>query len=180
MRLEHEGHVLSQIKNGLFSPLLDYGSTQDQVYLVMPFVAGITLQNRLRQRRLSVLEAIALGRGLLTALGAAHARGVLHRDVKPANVIVNEGTPLHEVTLIDFGLTLSTNLDVCIRDPSVRTAQYMSPEGAGLLDQEVTACSDLYSVGILLFDGLAGRPPFRGASFWGGLRHHMTIHPPDL
>ena len=64
MRLEHEAHVLSQIKNGLFTPLLDYGSAGDQVYLVMPFIPGVTLQARLRQGPLDVPDAITLGRAL--------------------------------------------------------------------------------------------------------------------
>ncbi len=180
MRLEHEAHVLSQIKNGLFAPLLDSGSEGDQVYLVMPFIPGITLQARLRQGPLPVMDAITLGRGLLTALSNAHSHDVLHRDVKPANVIVNDGAPLREATLIDFGLARSTNLDASIRDQWAGTAQYLSPEGAGLLDQEVTACSDLYSVGIVLFECLAGRPPFQGTSVGEVLRQHMTAPPPEL
>ena len=67
-------------------PLLDFGSEDDQVYLVMPFMPGITLQERLQQGPLSVMEAITLGRALLTALSEAHAHDVLHRDVKPANL----------------------------------------------------------------------------------------------
>ena len=180
MRLEHEAHVLSQIKNGLFAPLLDSGSDGDQVFLVMPFIPGITLQSRLQQGSLPVIDAITLGRALLASLSAAHAEGVLHRDVKPANVIVNEGSPLREATLIDFGLARSTNLDPSIRDHWVGTAQYLSPEGAGLLDQEVTACSDIYSAGIVLFESLAGRPPFQGTSVGEVLRQHMTVQAPEL
>ncbi len=180
MRLEHEAHLLSQITNGPFPPLLDHGSEGEHVYLVLPFITGITLQARLRQGPLSVLDTIALGRAILDALGAAHVHDVLHRDVKPANVIVDEGTPLREATLIDFGLALSTNLDASIRDQSVETAQYLSPEGAGLLDQEVADCSDLYSVGIVLFECLAGRPPFQGSSVGEVLRQHITSQPPEL
>ena len=180
MRLEHEAHVLSRIKDGAFAPLLDYGSEDDRVYLVMPFVPGITLQARLRQGPLPVMDAITVARALLTALSQAHAQEVLHRDVKPANVIVDEGTPLREATLIDFGLARSKNLDASIRDQWVGTAQYLSPEGAGLLDQEVTACSDLYSAGIVLFECLAGRPPFEATSVGEVLRQHMTVQPAEL
>ncbi len=180
MRLEHEAHVLAQVKHGPFAPLLDHGSADDQIYLVMPFIPGITLQARLRQGPLNVQDTLTLGRALLTALGAAHGRGVLHRDVKPANVIVGEETPLREATLIDFGLALSTNLDSSLRDQWVGTAQYLSPEGAGLLDQEVSECSDLYSLGIVLFECLAGRPPFQGGSVGEVLRQHITVQPAEL
>ncbi|MCH8147608.1 MAG: AAA family ATPase [Planctomycetes bacterium] len=180
MRLEHEAHVLSQVKNGQFAPVLDYGSEDDQVYLVMPFIPGITLQARLQQGPLSVMDAITLGHALLTALSEVHAHDVLHRDVKPTNVIVNEGIPLREATLIDFGLARSTRLDASIRDQWVGTAQYLSPEGAGLLDQEVTARSDLYSAGIVLFECLAGWPPFAGDNVGEVLRQHMTVQPPEL
>ena len=162
MRLEHEAHVLSQIKDERFTPLLEYGSSDECVFLVMPFIPGVTLQERLRQGPLDVRDAITLGRALAAALGVAHSRGVLHRDVKPANVIVDGSAPLRKATLIDFGLARSTNLDAVIREQWVGTAQYLSPEGAGLLDQEVTACSDLYSLGIVLFECLLGRPPFPG------------------
>ncbi len=180
MRLEHEAHVLSRIGDGVFAPLLDYGSEGEQVYLVMPFVPGITLQTRLEQGPLPVSDAITLGRALMTALGDAHADNVLHRDVKPANIIVNEGSPICEAALIDFGLARSAQLDVSLSGKLVGTAQYLSPEGAGLLDQEVTACSDLYSAGIVLFESLAGRPPFEAESIGEILRQHMTLQPPDL
>src|SRR5436190_5833523 len=91
MRIEHEAHVLSRLKNGQFEPLLDFGADGDQVYLVMPFIPGITLQARLRQGPLSIMETLTVGRALLSALGRAHALEVLHRDVKPANLIVDEG-----------------------------------------------------------------------------------------
>ena len=180
MRLEHEAQVLSQVGDGVFAPVLDFGTEDEQVFLVMPFVAGITLEERLRQGPLPVMDAINLGRAILTTLSEAHVHDVLHRDVKPANVIVNEGTPLLEATLIDFGLARSPRLDASIRDQLVGTAQYLSPEGAGLLDQEATACSDLYSAGIVLFECLAGRPPFDGESVGEVLRQHMTIQPPEL
>ncbi len=180
MRLEHEAHVLSQIKTGQFAPLLDFGFASDRVHLVMPFIPGVTLQDRLRRGPLSVPEAIALGRAVLAGLGAAHAHDVLHRDIKPANIIVNDGAGLHEFTLLDFGLARGANLDPTVRDQWAGAAQYLSPEGAGLLDQDVTACSDLYSVGIVLFECLVGRPPFQAATVGEVLRQHMTVPPPEL
>jgi signal transduction histidine kinase len=180
MRLDHEAAVLQQIHSPSFAPLLDAGRQGGVLYLVMPRVPGITLEARLRQERLSVAETLVVGRCLIEALQQAHDHGVLHRDVKPANVIVNERSPLTRATLIDFGLARSGRLDASIRDQPVGTARYMSPEQAGLLDQDVNAASDLYSVGVLLFECLAGYPPFQGESMGEVLRQHMTVRPPEL
>ncbi len=180
MRLEHEAHVLSRVRNGVAAPLLAFGSETDLIYIVMPFIPGITLQERLRHGALPVVDTIQVGLAILTSLSAAHSLNVLHRDVSPANVMVSEERPLLAVTLIDFGLARSPHSDASIRDQGVTTAQYLSPEAAGLLDQEVTACSDLYSTGIVLFECLAGRPPFQGSSVGEILRQHMTVQPPEL
>jgi len=180
MRLEYEATVLSKLKIGPSAPLLDHGYAGDQLYLVMPVIPGVTLQARLSQGPISVMETITVGRALLTGLREAHAHGVLHRDVKPANMMVDKEGPLQNAVLLDFGLMPSVNIDVSIRNPEVGTAQYLSPEAAGLLDQDVTECSDLYSAGIVLFECLAGHPPFQGNSVGEVLRQHMAVQPPEL
>src|SRR5262249_16116666 len=111
MRLEHEARILTQMKYGRVSPLLEHGSVGSHVFLVMPLIPGISLQERLQHGPLSITDTLTIGRELLTALREAHSHGVLHRDVKPANVLVDEGTPLREAVLIDFGLARSANLD---------------------------------------------------------------------
>jgi hypothetical protein len=100
--------------------------------------------------------------------------------VKPANIVVDEETPLRGATLVDFGLARGDRIDASIRDQPAETGHYASPEGAGLLDQDVDECSDLYSAGIVLFECLAGRPPFQGANVGEVLRRHLTVQPPDL
>ena len=180
MRLEHEAQVLSQIQVEAAPPLLDFGSEGDRFYLVMPFVSGVTLEVRLRQGALSVLDTLTLGQSLLRALDAAHIHGVLHRNVRPANLMVAEGTPLGEATLVDFCFARQVPADSGLRDHWVGAAQYLSPEAAGLLDQEVTASSDLYSAGIVLFECLAGRPPFPGRNVGEVLRAHLTLPVPEL
>ncbi|MCA9122791.1 MAG: response regulator [Planctomycetaceae bacterium] len=180
MRLEHEAQVLSQVGDGVFAPLLDFGFADDEVYLVMPYVPGVTLQSRLKRGPLTVLDSIMVGQALLASLSEAHAHDILHRDIKPANVIVNDGDALRDVTLIDFGLVRSTRTDESLRDHWVGTAQYLSPEVAGLLDKEVTVCSDLYAVGIVLFECLVGQPPFQGDSVGTILRKQMASRPPEI
>jgi PAS domain S-box-containing protein len=198
MRLEHEAQVLRQIRSPWCAPLLHLGREDDRLYLVLPFLPGVTLEQRLRRGPLSVADTLTVGRSLLGALGDAHEYGVLHRDLKPANIIVDcgpacstapgqlhttrpgEDGPLERATLIDFGLARSACLDASIRDQPVGTARYMSPEQAGLLDQGVDERSDLYAAGVVLFECLAGRPPFTGASVGEVLRQHLTVPAPQL
>src|SRR5215510_7257751 len=180
MRLEHEAAVLRQIDSPFIAPLLDFGHQGDLLYLVMPMIEGKTLEERLRHGPMGVRETIALGRCLLSALQEAHDHGVLHRDLKPANIILRDDGAFVHAMLIDFGLARSARLDASIRDQPVGTARYMSPEQAGLLDQDVDERSDLYSVGVVLFEALAGRPPFQGQSVGEVLRQHMTQVAPEL
>jgi signal transduction histidine kinase/tetratricopeptide (TPR) repeat protein/predicted Ser/Thr protein kinase len=180
LRLEHEAAVLRSLDGPGLVPLVRHGTEHGLVYLVMPFVEGVPLDRRLRLGRLPPADALTVVHDLLAALAHAHARGVLHRDVKPGNVIVQGEDPVTGAVLIDFGLARSQRLDVSIREQTVGTARYMSPEQAGLLHEQVDERSDLYAVGVLLFEALAGHPPFRGESVGAVLREHVTAAPADL
>jgi two-component system sensor kinase len=180
VRLEHEAQVLREIRSPWFAPLLHLGREDDLLYMVLPFLAGVSLEERLRRGPLSVADTLTVGRCLMTALQEAHGHGVLHRDLKPGNVIVDEGDPLRRATIIDFGLARSGRLDASLRDQPVGTARYMAPEQAGLLDHPVDERSDLYSAGVVLFECLAGEVPFRGENVGDVLRQHLTARPPEL
>lgn len=180
MRLEHEAAALRALHNPYIGSLLAVGQERGAFYVVMSQVPGRTLEDRLKQGPLSVAETLTLGRCLLTALDEAHAHGVLHRDVKPANVIIDAGYPLQQATLIDFGLSRSSQLDPSIRDVPAGTARYIAPEQAGLLHAEVDDRADLYALGVVLFECLAGRPPFSGAKLGEILRQHLTCPAPSL
>jgi two-component system sensor kinase len=179
-RLQHEAKVLAGIQSPWLSPLLEFARDEDVYYLVVPYLPGVTLETRLRQGPLSVREAVAIGYFLLTALREAHEHGVLHQDVKPANLIVNETGPVQHLTLIDFGFARSGSLSASIRDQAAGTLQYMAPEQAGLLSQGVTERSDLYSAGIVLYETIAGRPPFHADIVGDLLRLHLTAQPPSF
>ena len=179
MRLLHEADVLRSLSGDGLVPLVDAGEADGWFYLALPLVPGRTLEDRLRESRLAVDEALHVAIDLLSALAVVHARGVLHRDIKPSNVIVDEGAVRH-ATLIDFGLARSTQLDESVRDEPVGTARYMSPEQAGLVHRDVDERSDLYSVGVVLFESLTGQPPFGGATVGEVLRQHMAVTAPDL
>ncbi|KFA88936.1 protein kinase [Archangium violaceum Cb vi76] len=176
-RLEHEAGVLRSLHSPYLVPVLHFGTGGDLLFLVTPFVAGASLQERLASGTLSVPEALIVGQCVLAALAETHAHGILHRDVKPSNIIVEGRPTLTRATLVDFGLARSERLDPSLRDLPVGTARYLSPEQAGLLNRPVEATSDLYAVGTVLFEALAGHPAFDGASVGEVLRQHLTSRP---
>jgi two-component system sensor kinase len=180
LRLLHEADVLRTLNGSGLVPLVAAGEADGLFYLAMPLVDGRTLAQRLTEGRLSVTETLSVGMRLLTALTTVHGHGVLHRDIKPSNVMVDGAGPVHNATLIDFGLARSASLDESLRDEPVGTARYMSPEQAGLVHREVDERSDLYSVGVLLFECLAGQPPFTGATVGEVLRQHLAAPVPDV
>ena len=176
-RLEHEARVLHSLANPHLVPVLAFGTGEDLLFLVTPFVKGMSLQERLASGTLSVPEALAMGQCVLSALAETHAHGVLHRDVKPSNIVVEGYPTATRATLVDFGLARSERLDPSLRDLPVGTARYLSPEQAGLLNRPVEATSDLYALGAVLFEALAGHPAFDGSSVGEVLRQHLTPRP---
>ena len=118
-------------------------------------------------------ETLAVGRALLSALRDLHAHRVLHRRVRPTNIIVSEDGPLVTATLVDFGPAGCVQSEGGLDRP-VEAARYVSPEQAGLIDQDVTEASDLYSAGLVLHRCLAGESPFHGDSVGAILFEQMT------
>ena len=175
IRLEHEADVLSRLGGATFHPLLDYASDDEYLYFVQPYLLGQDLAARLLSGPLSVASTLIIAGDLLRALNHAHGLGILHRDVKPANVIVRGTDPVELASLIDFGLARSASLDPALRDQAVGTARYLAPEVAGLLDSPVDERSDLYSLGVVLYECLAGRPPFEGSDVGEVLRQHLSM-----
>jgi diguanylate cyclase (GGDEF)-like protein/PAS domain S-box-containing protein len=180
LRFEHETHVLRQLGGAGLTGLHDAGAWHDQLYLVQPFVPGTTLERLIARGPLPLEAVLRIGVDVATALDTAHGAGVCHRDVKPANVIVDGLSPVGTVTLIDFGFARSPWLDESIRDDLVGTVRYLAPESAGLLAVPADQRSDLYAVGVLLFECLAGRPPFVGPTVGDLLRQHLSTPVPEL
>ena len=179
-RFEHEAEVLRRLAPASLRPPVMLGRDGDDMYLVQPFVPGVTLAERLNGGPLSVTSTIQVGFDLLRALQWAHDHDVLHRDVKPANVIVDEREPVEGAVLIDFGFARSALLESSLRDERVGTALYLAPEAAGLLEAVVDERADLYSGGVVLFECLAGRPPFEGGDVGEVLRQHLNVPAPPL
>ena len=180
IRLEHEAEVLRRLEGLSFgSPVMVF-SDNEFISLVKPYVPDATLEKRLSNGPLSLTSTLVVAVELLRSLEQVHDHGVLHRDVKPTNVIVDECEPIERAVLIDFGFARSSSLEVSLRDERVGTARYVAPEAAGLLPGPVDERSDLYSVGVLLFECLAGRPPFEADDVGAVLRQHLNTPAPQL
>ncbi len=161
-------------------PLFDSGDAGGVLYYVMPYVEGESLRDRLdREPQLPLDEALQITREVADALGYAHAHGVIHRDIKPGNILLENG---HAV-VADFGvaLALSSAADQRMTATGVAlgTPGYLSPEQA-VGDREVDGRSDLYSLGCVLYEMLAGQPPFTGATAETVIRLHLVAAPPPL
>ncbi len=179
-RLEHEADVLNRLATIPFRSSISMGTEGAYVYLVQPFIPGETLERRLTRGPLSVASTLRVALDLLAALQRAHDEDVLHRDLKPANLIVDDDEPLGRAVLIDFGFARSPEVEVSVREQRVGTARYLAPEAAGVLERAVDERSDLYSAGVVLFECLAGRPPFEGSDVGEVLRHHLNTPAPQL
>jgi Tol biopolymer transport system component/tRNA A-37 threonylcarbamoyl transferase component Bud32 len=156
----------------------------DETYLVMEYVDGETLSSILKRRAPSITETVQLGCEIVEGLAAAHARGLVHRDVKPSNVMV---TTHGHVKLLDFGLAqedvVSTPGDETRTSPSrhgshAGTPHYMAPEQA--VGEPVTARADLFATGVVLFECLTGKLPFAGTSPYDYVRHLLSDDPRSL
>ena len=158
-------------------PLFDSGEAGGFLFYVMPYVEGESLREKLdRERQLPVAEAVGIVRDVAEALQAAHEEGVIHRDVKPANILLSRGRPL----VADFGIALAVSAAgggrLTETGLSMGTPFYMSPEQASA-DREPTTASDVYSLGCVLYEMLVGEPPYTGKSAQAVLAKILTESP---
>jgi serine/threonine-protein kinase len=155
------------------------GNTNRHPFIVMEYVNGKLLRDLLQERRLTLQEAIDFETGVLTALEFSHRAGIVHRDIKSANVMITEAG---QVKVMDFGIARAVSENsatVAHTSGIVGTAQYFSPEQAK--GESVDARTDLYSAGVLLYEMLAGRPPFKGESAVSVAYQHVSeaVVPPS-
>jgi eukaryotic-like serine/threonine-protein kinase len=145
-------------------PLFDSGTADGFLFYVMPFIKGETLRDKLnRETQLGVDEAVRIAREVADALDYAHRSGVIHRDIKPENILLHDGRPM----VADFGIALAVSAAAGGRMTetglSLGTPHYMSPEQA-TAEKEISARSDIYSIGSVLYEMLTGEPPHSGGS----------------
>jgi len=179
-RFLREIRIATAVRAPTLMPLEESGDVDGNLYYVMPFAEGGTLRQRLdASPQLPVDEAIRITRRIATGAGALHAEGFVHRDIKPENVLLDaDGS----ARLADYGIAralqsvasdLHTSTGMVLGTPS-----YMSPEQAG--GESVDGRSDIYAIGCVLYEMLAGTPPFVGASAMAVISRHMNEPPPPI
>jgi serine/threonine-protein kinase len=170
-RFRREARILASLNHPNIAAIHDVEEHDDQLWLILEYIKGRTLAQRLVEGPLPVPEAIAIARRISRALGTAHAQGVIHRDLKPGNVMLDAGA---QVKVLDFGIAKTVRSDGLGTEPShddqlaetqegqlIGTLGYMSPES--LRGFPADRRVDIWAFGIVLFEMLAGRAPFDSA-----------------
>ncbi len=179
-RFLQEIHVTAQLQHPHILPLYDSGSADGLLFYVMPYIEGESLRQRLdRERQLPVDDVIELAAQVASALDYAHRHGVLHRDIKPENILLQE----QQALVADFGIALALQAAAGDRltqtGLSLGTPGYMSPEQA-TGGRELSARTDIYSLGCVVYEMLAGMPPFTGPTAQAVIARVVTDKPASV
>ncbi len=180
-RFELEASAVAQLRHPNIIQVHDFDHENEVYYMVLEHVAGETLQTRLKalhtaDQRLPLADAVRIMATVCDAVHYAHQRGMIHRDLKPANVMINpDGQPI----LMDFGVAkMVSGQQHTATGAIIGTVAYMSPEQ--IQGQGVNERADIYSLGVMLYEMTAGRPPFEGDSAMTVMFKHVNEPPPDI
>jgi tRNA A-37 threonylcarbamoyl transferase component Bud32 len=183
-RFQREAAAVARLRHTNIVQVHDFGIYEDIPYMVMEFIPGVTLKERLTTLRLQgdrmpVKDVLAFTWELASALDHAHANGLVHRDVKPANILLREAAPTHcEAILTDFGIAkILEGVQFTETGLSMGTPDYMSPEQAA--GDTITPQTDVYALGIVVFEMLTGQLPFRADTPAAVLLKHLNTDPPS-
>ncbi|MEW6280063.1 MAG: AAA family ATPase, partial [Candidatus Eremiobacterota bacterium] len=171
-----EGAIMSCVRHPGLPEVLQVGESDGRPYLIRAYLEGHTLAAELNRGPLPADRILGLARTLAGALGAVHRHGLVHRDVKPQNIILQ---PSGVARLIDFGFAIRFRHDREGREV-VGTMLYAAPEQTGMLPRPVDGRADLYALGVVLWECAVGRPPFQCDDLGELMRLHAVLRPPDL
>ncbi len=175
-RFEREVRVIAELQHPRVLPVYDYGQMEGLPYIVMAYMPGGTLADRIKQGPLPLDEIVRLVRQIAEGLDHAHRKGVIHRDFKPSNVLLDEHGNAY---LADFGIAKISEATVQLTGSGVvGTPAYMAPEMA--TGDVVTPAVDIYALGVTLFQMLTGRLPFRGETPLSVMMAHASEPVPDV
>jgi serine/threonine protein kinase len=178
-RFQREIDILTRLRHPRIVPVLDFRDAGGRLYYVMPYISGQSLRDKLvREGPLPLSEVMTIASDIATAIDYAHENGVLHRDIKPENVLLQAGRAL----MCDFGVARAIEVagseSVSSGGLVVGTPAYMSPEQA--TGGEVDRRSDVYAFGCVLYEVLAGEPPFTGPTAQAIIARQLNGSPPPL
>lgn len=174
-RLDHEARATREIHDPHLVRVLDTGEQDGNPYLVFEYIPGGSLAERLARGSLSLGTLLGVVASIAAGLDALHRGGIVHRDVKPSNVMFRED---ESAVLTDFGLAKGAAYTVLTRPGQVLgTLDYLAPEL--IQGGEATAASDIYALGCVAFECVAGKPPFGDRSLFGVGTAHLEDDPPD-
>jgi TolB-like protein len=179
-RFLREIRITAQLQHPHILPLLDSGGESALLWYTMPYVEGENLRQRIaREKQLGIDDTILIARQVASAIGYAHSRGIIHRDIKPENILIDTSGAM----VADFGIaravTAAADEKLTSTGIVVGTPAYMSPE-QGASGHDVDARSDLYSLGCVMYEMLAGQPPFSAPTAQGLLARHAVDPVPSL
>jgi len=179
-RFVQEIKTTANLQHPHILPLFDSGEADSFLYYVMPYVEGESLRDKLnRDKQLGVDETVEIAKGVAAALDYAHRQGVIHRDIKPENILIHDGQPV----VADFGIALAVTAAGATRltetGLSLGTPQYMSPEQA-TGEREITAKSDVYSLGAVVYEMLVGDPPHTGSTVQAIIAKVVSAEPQPI
>ena len=175
-RFDREGEIAERVRHPHLVPVLDTGEHEGIPYLAQQFITGGSLAEKLeREGTLELRAAVRLCREVASALDALHAAQLFHRDVKPANILLDQAQAAY---ITDFGLAKDTQGSLLTRPgQTLGSLDYMAPEQ--IRAEQITAASDVYALGCVMFECLAGNPPFADRQGMRVLWAHLQDEPPD-
>lgn len=177
-RFQQEAEVVANLEHAHIVPVYDYGVQENQPYIIMRYMRGGSLDDRLKEGQLTLSEASRIVKRLAVALDFVHERDIVHRDIKPANILFDESSQAY---LSDFGIAkiLADDARQLTGDKIVGTPDYMSPEQVRA-QQHIDGRSDIYSLGVVIFQMLTGQMPYKAGTAMGTALAHVIDPIPDI